>query len=110
MPLPKKKRAKKHQGFSLDSFTDAGDAGEGDASISIFTDSKDRVPELDASEDNPFYEKKAQVANGQGRSKRPGKRGKFKGSEDVKDAFDRNEGMVYVLYVFYVCLSTCTLC
>ncbi|KAI9832886.1 MAG: hypothetical protein M1819_003916 [Sarea resinae] len=51
MPAPKKaKRSKKYAIYSM-----IGEDEEEDEDIEIFTDSKDRVPELDTSEDNPFY-------------------------------------------------------
>ena len=49
--MPKKKGRKGHKGYTLDSFED-----EEDQPIPIYTDSKDRVPEVDLSEDNPFYD------------------------------------------------------
>lgn len=48
MPSPKKKKGGKYNGFSLET-------EKGSSSIEIFTDSNDRIPELDASDENPFY-------------------------------------------------------
>ncbi len=50
IPDAKKKRAKKYIGLSMDSFTAVDD----EEPIKIFTDSHDRVPEVDHSADNPF--------------------------------------------------------
>ncbi|KAK8098627.1 uncharacterized protein PG998_014113 [Apiospora kogelbergensis] len=56
----RKKRTKKYTGISLESFN----AEEVDEPIEIFTDSRDRVPQVDRSEDNPFYgETSAPVAD-----------------------------------------------
>jgi len=49
MPSPRKARTKK---YVLDSFT-ADD--EVDETIQIYTDSHERIPEVDRSEENPFY-------------------------------------------------------
>ena len=76
MPSPRKKRSKRHNVLFDD---------EAEAKIEIFTDSKDRGPELDTSAANPFYE-------GNSTSKTRAKR-----SEDVQEAIDRDEGMIYVL-------------
>ncbi|KAI9798451.1 MAG: hypothetical protein M1825_005358 [Sarcosagium campestre] len=56
MPTPKKKRTHQGVGLSLGSFADDMDSGRDSERISIFTDSKERIPELDTSEDNPFYD------------------------------------------------------
>lgn len=72
------------------------------ANIQIYTDSKDKVPELDPTKDNPFYEPPEQQPPppepSKGRSSR--KRKAAPTAEDrkeIKDAFDRKEGIVYVL-------------
>jgi len=52
MPSPKKRGRKKYSGFTLDNF---GDEEDEPASIQIYTDSQDRVPEVDLSSSNPFY-------------------------------------------------------
>jgi len=96
MPAPKKHK-KKYAGFGLASF------GEDDEEhIEIFTDSKDRVPEVDLSSDNPFYGAQTHAnANGES-SKRVSKRRKIGSGlahdvdEDLEGA-DRKDGMVYVL-------------
>lgn len=95
MPSPSKTRGKKH---ILDSFS-IDDAEE--PPITIFTDTHERIPEVDLSADNPFYDPPA--ANREP-AKRRGKR-QFvaipgEGKVPVEDAVRRNDGMVTVLYVF----------
>jgi hypothetical protein len=85
MPTPRK-RARK--GMSLESFAE-GQTEQ--PAIQIYTDSRDKVPEVDQSTDNPFYAK--------GGSTRSSKK-KEKESQDhkaVQSALERDEGMVYVL-------------
>ncbi|KAI9734324.1 MAG: hypothetical protein M1834_002430 [Cirrosporium novae-zelandiae] len=56
MPTPRKTRKERqNDGFSLESFAENSEQG---SKIDIFTDSVDRIPEIDENEDNPFYEKK----------------------------------------------------
>ena len=97
MPTPRRnKRNRRHVGFSLDS-----DA-ESEGGIPIFTDSQDRVPELDLSEENPFIEHpvKHDVPKKPSKPKVTKKRKADPGSitkETIKDEFDHERGMVYVL-------------
>lgn len=101
MPTPRKRRNKRHVGFSLySSMEDEGDDSEN--KIEIYTDSKDKVPELDTSADNPFYEQPDQdgPVPEPSKSKTGRKRKASRGVEDdaeIKEAFHRGEGMVYVL-------------
>lgn len=83
------KKKKKQTGFSLDSFTD--DASQGD-SIQIYTDSRDRIPEVDASEENPFYQKPSASPK-----PRPSRRKAGSRDKEVDEALKREDGMVYVL-------------
>jgi hypothetical protein len=93
MPSPKK-RNKKYTGLTLDSFE-----AEEDAPIHIYTDSHDRVPEVDLSPDNPFY--------GQGTTavpeptKRASKRRKItvpgEGVQSIEELEKREDGLVYTL-------------
>ncbi|KAG6289622.1 hypothetical protein E4U45_007578 [Claviceps purpurea] len=92
MPSPQKKRSKKYSGVTLESFTAEEEEVE---PISIFTDVQDRIPALDASEENPFYGNPASESN-QRQSKRglvhiPGE-----GPQSIEEAFRRDDGMVYV--------------
>ena len=68
--------------------------------IQIYTDSKDKIPELDTSEDNPFYERPVEDAPDATRPKNPKKRKarhSIEGSKEIEEAFKREDGMVYVL-------------
>ena len=70
--------------------------------IEIYTDSKDKIPELDPSEDNPFYDQHAQtVASAEPHRVKGSKKRKAEHSVDasteIAEAFNREEGMVYVL-------------
>ncbi|KAL4873428.1 hypothetical protein BDV12DRAFT_159969 [Aspergillus spectabilis] len=87
-PLSSQKKKKKQTGFSLDSFTDDPSQGE---SIQIYTDSRDRIPEVDQSEENPFYKKP--TAN---TSTRPSRRKTAGRDKEVDEALNREDGMVYV--------------
>lgn len=80
---------------------DDGDAGS-EKQIDIYTDSKDKIPELDPSEDNPFYDQHVQtVAFAEPQKKKSCKKRKAEHSIDahaeIEEAFNREEGMVYVL-------------
>ncbi|KAK6850801.1 hypothetical protein PG987_000435 [Apiospora arundinis] len=91
----RKKRTKKYTGISLESFN----AEEVDEPIEIFTDSRDRVPQVDRSEENPFYgETSAPVAEP---PKRRSPRRKMviipgEGRIPMEDAVQRADGTVYV--------------
>lgn len=102
MPTPRKNRkGKRHVGFSLYSSMEDDIAGA-DNDISIYTDSKDKVPELDQSEDNPFFERPGEAgpqpdpSKGRVSLKRKAAYG-LDGKKDIEEAFKREEGMVYVL-------------
>jgi hypothetical protein len=99
-PTPKKNRkSKKHTGYTLDSFTSDHDLEE--PQIQIFTDSKDRVPEADPGDDNPFYGEATNSAADAGPQRRTSKRRKVlidgEGELDISDAVKRDDGAVYVL-------------
>lgn len=92
---PRKKRTpKKYTGLSMESFK----AETVENPIEIYTDSQDRVPQVDRSADNPFYGSHTvvQPEPSKRRSKRkvavPGE-----GAQSVDDALQRDDGMVYVL-------------
>ncbi|KAG5940925.1 hypothetical protein E4U53_007518 [Claviceps sorghi] len=92
VPSPQKKRSKKYSGVTLESFTAEEEEEE---SISIFTDSHDRIPERDDSESNPFFGNSA-VEPSKKQSKRklihiPGE-----GMQSLDEASRRDDGMVYV--------------
>lgn len=91
----KKKASKKYTGISLESFR-AEDANE---DIAIYTDTRDRIPEVDHSPANPF------VTSGPADRESPRRRSarikKVKipgeGRVAVNDAVQRDDGAVYVL-------------
>lgn len=102
MPNPRKRRNKRHVGFSLYSSMEDDDDEGLENQIEIYTDSKDKVPELDPSEDNPFYDQHAQtVASAEPHKAKGSKKRKAEHSVDasteIAEAFNREEGMVYVL-------------
>lgn len=80
---------------------DEADANQED-NIQIFTDSKDKIPELDLAEDNPFLEQPVQAPPppepSKGRSGRKRKASQaIDSNPEIKEAFEREDGMVYVL-------------
>jgi len=94
MPSPRKARTKK---YVLDSFT-ADD--EVDETIQIYTDSHERIPEVDRSEENPFYGNHTVAPEPSKRRARnatvsiPGE-----GKVSLDEAIRREDGMLIVLYV-----------
>lgn len=103
MALPKRKKVKKYNGFSLESFSAKDE--EGGKGIQIFTDSRDKVPELDETEDNPFITRaETGAVSGKkvaGTSKRRKLSGETKKKSEIEKAVGREDGMVYVLYVTF---------
>lgn len=102
MPSPRKARsAKRHAHFTLQSFIE-GDADEPESSkIQIYTDSKERVPEVDEDEENPFITRKKNE-KAKAKPETPSKRlpSKRKMEEQIKraeEAMRNDEGMIYVL-------------
>ncbi|KAI9151812.1 hypothetical protein HJFPF1_09023 [Paramyrothecium foliicola] len=87
---PRKKRAKQYSGMTLESFR----AEEEEDLIDIFTDSRDRIPEKDESEANPFLSKT--LDSTKRRSKRRHVAIPGEGSQLVEEASRRDDGMVYV--------------
>lgn len=102
IPVSRKRgRKKRHVGFLLDSSMEDDDNCQ-DNNIQIFTDSKDKVPELDPSEDNPFYDNSDRTNHIEESSEiKSARKRKVKtnsnGNKEVEEAFKREEGMVYVL-------------
>ncbi|KAL8963765.1 MAG: hypothetical protein Q9193_000012 [Seirophora villosa] len=95
MPSGKKRRGRRHVGFSLDSSGEEDDAAN---RIQIFTDSKEKVPELDMSEENPFVDNPADTRHsepGKGKGRR-GRGAPVSTNPHIEDVFNREEGMVYV--------------
>ena len=99
-PSPRKGRKnKRYNGFSLESFRAEDGNNEG---IQIFTDNRDKVPELDASGSNPFIEPASDADSSRakklaGTSKRRKVTTKTRKDPQVEEALDKDEGMVYVL-------------
>lgn len=94
MPTPKKKGGKKYKGFTLGSF-EAEEEGE---PIQIYTDSHERIPEVDTSEANPFYGAQQAVPEP---TKRSSKRRKIEvpgeGEFSAEVVERREDGLVYCL-------------
>ena len=98
MPTPSKSRkSKNHAAFSLESFEEEqANANK----VQIYTDSKERMPEMDEEDDNPFVVKKdrKQRADHASTSTARGSRKTKHGmNREVDDAVNRDEGMVYTL-------------
>lgn len=95
MPAPKKSRLGKSIASTLESFEDANQVMPG---VDVFTDTNDRIPELDDNDDNPFVLKK-------GKKKSPIKSSATKSSpkrsygmgKDIDEAVRNNKGMIYTL-------------
>ena len=101
-PTPRRSRkGKRFNGFSLESFSAEDDQSRGQ--IQIYTDSRDRVPQIDSSQSNPFVEHdlkgeaptSRKVARTSKRRKVSGER--KKPDPQVAAAIEDDEGMVYVL-------------
>ncbi|GES58376.1 hypothetical protein ATEIFO6365_0004052700 [Aspergillus terreus] len=85
------RKKKKYTGFSLDSFND--NEAQGGSAIQIYTDSRDRIPEVSKSEENPFYAKPEPNASTRASKRRVQN---AKRDKEVDDAIQREDGMVYV--------------
>lgn len=100
MPSPKSnRRSKRHNGFNLGS---SNNENKVDSGVQIFTDSRDNVPELDLSEENPFVNHTLDRARPVIRGMRDAtKRRKIstepKQDAQVEEAIKNDEGMIYVL-------------
>lgn len=96
MPTKKSRRARKNVGFSLDS---SGDFEDSESRIQIFTDSKEKLPELDLSESNPFIDRPEDAGSFEPR-KSTGRRGRstaVKTDTHIENVFNHEQGMIYVL-------------
>ena len=98
MPSPRKSRKnKKHSAFTLQSFVEEAEDEGSSSKIEIYTDSKERVPDLDEDEDNPFVTSKK---NGKARSNGVPELKRRKVDERtarMEEAARNEEGMIYVL-------------
>ena len=97
-PSPRRGRKdKRYNGFSLESFKAEEQNG---GRVQIFTDNRDKVPELDTAESNPFIDppvdgtRTKRLAGG---SKRRKVSAPAHVDAQVKQAIKKDEGMVYVL-------------
>ena len=91
MPSPKKART---QQYVLDSFS----ANNTEDPIEIYTDSHERVPEVDQSAENPFFgNHQPEMSRTTRRSKRQTVSIPGEGKVSVDDAVRRDDGMVIVL-------------
>ncbi|GIC86943.1 uncharacterized protein Aud_003321 [Aspergillus udagawae] len=91
------KKTKKDTAYSLDSFID--NATRGSSQIQIYTDSRDRIPEIDESEGNPFYKThnhQESTSHVTARAFRRSRREEMKRDQEVDEAIKRKDGMVYV--------------
>ena len=98
MPTPRKnRRGRKKAGFSLYSSME----DDGDDQVQIYTDSRDKVPELDINEDNPFLDSAhGGLPSQQRESRRAGRKRKqphVESNEQIERAFHHDKGIVYVL-------------
>ncbi|KAI1777312.1 hypothetical protein F4818DRAFT_409919 [Hypoxylon cercidicola] len=86
-----KRKSKKYSGLTLDSFT----AEEIIDPIEIFTDSRDRVPEVDNAGENPFYgDYVATPVQTRAKGKQVSIPGE--GKQDMDKVLHREDGIVYV--------------
>lgn len=83
--------------MTLDSFDDM--YGQEEQQIQIYTDSQDRVPDMEESSDNPFVgPKKTGFATKAAKGKKTKRNLEREGDEaDMEEAVRNNEGIVYVL-------------
>ncbi len=92
--MPSAKKHKARRTYGLDSFEITEDAP-----IQIFTDSMDRVPEVDSHPENPFFGSKTRSEPEP--KKRSSKRRKLavpgEGEQSVEELEQRDDGLVYVL-------------
>lgn len=106
-PISRPKKSRKHTGFSLDSFND--DTAQNQTQIQIYTDSRDRIPDVAQSEESLFYKPPKETKTAQtprnpppAPSKKPkaveAKQVKeLKRDKEIDDAVKREDGMFYVL-------------
>lgn len=92
-PTPRKSRKGRHANFTLDSFDDEAAGDE----IKIYTDSKERIPEEDAGEENPFLSRSSSARANPPAQVKSRTRLKHGMSKEIDEAVERGEGMVYVL-------------
>lgn len=92
---PRKARKFTKNLYSLSSFEENAESSE---KIEIFTDSKERIPTADEDdEENPFVIKKGKAKAKAKAKPAPQRRKKDARSEDMEEAANRDEGIVYIL-------------
>ncbi|ODH38617.1 hypothetical protein ACO22_02253 [Paracoccidioides brasiliensis] len=89
MPTPKRQKGKKFKGFSLESF-EAEAEMEANDKITIFTDSRDRIPEVHETTDNPFL-----CRPNDGPTSARGVRQATR-DKKMEEVLHRDDGMLYV--------------
>lgn len=94
-PMSTLKRSKKHTGFSLGSFSE--DLAPGQPAIQIYTDSRDRIPTMDPTEENPFYANPAMPKTSEKQPTRTSKRRAAKRDPEVEGSLNRDDGIYCVL-------------
>ncbi|KAG8525935.1 uncharacterized protein KY384_000697 [Bacidia gigantensis] len=98
MPTPRKNRKnRRNVGFNL--YGDPEEDGQNlDERVQVFTDSKDRVPEVGPQTDNPFVDgsqQNQQPEMAKPRASRKRKQRHVETNPQIEDAFNRDEGIVY---------------
>ncbi|KAM5435249.1 hypothetical protein MferCBS31731_006391 [Microsporum ferrugineum] len=99
--VPKRSRSKKYSGFSLESF-EADPQQANQQPISIFTDSRDRIPQVNNSLDNPFRSKSADPEPSSSKllsdstKRRKVEDNSYKRDKNVDKAIRRDDGLLYV--------------
>ena len=73
--------------------------GGGGEKVEIYTDSQERVPELDATEANPFYQPRKRAQQPSQGTSGYATRGNTRRAAELEKALKRDDGMVYTLYV-----------
>ena len=102
MPVPRKgRKIRKHRVFSLHDPSGAEEVIP-DEKVHIYTDSRDKIPELDQTEENPFLDSSQQaLASSYEPLSRRMKKRKHQpavvANPQIEEAFNRDKGMVYVL-------------
>lgn len=96
MPTKKSRRARKNVGFSLDG---PGENEQPESRIQIFTDSKEKLPELDLSESNPFVDRPGETESlePQKSTEHRGRSTPVKTDARIENTFNHEKGMIYVL-------------
>ena len=98
MPTPSKSKTKRHTAFSLESFEEEQQNG---SKVQIYTDSKERMPDIGEDDDNPFVvnrsAKMAQSEPAPGSSTRSRAKAKHGMSKTVDQAVENDKGAVYTL-------------